>query len=149
MIDLRPARDEDGDLLWRIHCTSMRPPVEATWGWDEALQRTYFEASLGEGSRQIVRVGGADAGVLSVEARADHVFLKTIALLPEFQGRGIGTQVVRRVIDQAAGLGLPVRLQVLKANRARGLYERLGFREYAQTPTHVQMVREKGAESAT
>jgi len=145
VIDLRPVRPEDRELLWRIQCTSMRPPVEATWGWDEAVQRAFLQASLGDASRRIVRVDGTDAGVLSVETGPDHVFLKTVALLPEFLGRGIGTRVVQRVVDEAAALGLPVRLQVLKPNRARRLYERLGFREYAQTATHVLMVRERGA----
>lgn len=29
---------------------------------------------------------------------------------------------------------------LLKVNRARRLYERLGFREVAETPTHFQMM---------
>lgn len=64
-----------------------------------------------------------------------------MALLPEFQGRGIGTKLIQAVMGEAAGLGLPLRLQVLKANRARRLYERLGFHVYAETATHLQMSR--------
>ena len=139
VFDLRPASEEDRKLLWLIQTESMRPSVEATWGWDEALQRAYFESHYNEGSRQIIRVDGAEAGVLSFEIRADHVFLRNVALLPQFQGRGIGTSVIRGVLDQAAQLGLPLRLQVLKANRARRLYERLGFRVCAETTTHFQM----------
>jgi hypothetical protein len=42
-LDLRPASERDRELLWLIQSQSMRPAVEATWGWDEAVQRVYFE----------------------------------------------------------------------------------------------------------
>jgi ribosomal protein S18 acetylase RimI-like enzyme len=145
VFDLRPTEENDRELLWLIQCTSMRPSVEATWGWDESVQRAYFQAHYGEGSRQIIRVDGTDAGVLSFDIRPDHVFLRNVALLPQFQGRGVGTAVISQLMDQAARLGVPIRLQVLKANRARGLYERLGFRVHAETATHFQMVLEGGA----
>ena len=140
VVTLRPAGEDDRHLLWLIQCQSLRPAIEATWGWDEALQRRHFEDHWGVCGREIIRIDGADAGMLSVEIRPDHVFLRNIALLPQFQARGIGTKVVRDVMDHASRLGLPVRLQVLKVNRARRLYERLGFREVAETPTHYQMV---------
>ena len=145
MVDLRPASEHDRELLWLIQSQSMRPSVEATWGWDEAFQRLYFEEHYGDSPHQIIRIDGTDAGMLSFEIRPDHVFLRNIALLPQFQGRGIGTSVVREVMKQASRLGLPVRLQVLKVNPARRLYERLGFREVAETPTHFQMVFGRGA----
>jgi ribosomal protein S18 acetylase RimI-like enzyme len=137
--ELRPAGESDRDLLWRIQSTSLRPPVEATWGWDESFQRRYFEEHYGTVPVQIVQVDGRDAGMLSYQVRPDHVFLRTVALLPEYHGKGIGTELIRAVMAEAAGLGVPVRLQVLKPNRARALYERLGFRTYAETGTHFQM----------
>jgi len=146
VVDLRPADDQDRELLWLIQCQSLRPAVEATWGWYEALQRRHFEEHYHDCVRQIIRVDGADAGMVAVEVRPDHVFLRNIALLPQFQARGVGTSVVRDVMHQASRLGLPLRLQVLKANRARRLYERLGFREVAETPTHFQMMFERKSE---
>jgi ribosomal protein S18 acetylase RimI-like enzyme len=139
MIERRPARESDRELLWLIQSTSLRPAVEATWGWDESLQRSYFDERYGKVPVQIIQVNGQDAGMLSYEVRPDHVFLRNVALLPAFQGQGIGTKVIRAVMTEAAGLGVPLRLQVLKTNRARRLYERLGFRTYAQTATHFQM----------
>ena len=144
-VDLRPVGEPDREFLWLLQCQALRPYVEATWGWDEAFQRAYFEEHYGDRPRQIVRVDGSDAGMLSFEIRPDHVFLANVALLPQFQGQGIGTRVIREVMDEAARRGLPVRLQVLKVNRARRLYERLGFREVGQTATHCQMLFAGGA----
>jgi hypothetical protein len=47
MVALRPASEHDRELLWPIQSHAMRPPVEATWGWDEAFQRVYFEEHYG------------------------------------------------------------------------------------------------------
>jgi len=145
VFDLRPADANDRELRWLVQCKSMRPYVEATWGWDESFQRDYFHRHHDHGSCQIIRVDGTDAGVLAVDIHPDQVFLRTVALLPEFQGRGIGTEVIRQVMDQALRLGVCTRLQVLKVNPARRLYERLGFRVHAETVTHFQMVCEPQA----
>lgn len=58
----------------------------------------------------------------------DSLHIVELQLLPEMQGKGIGSAVVRHLIQHGAGLGLPVTLSVVPANpRAQRLYERLGF----------------------
>lgn len=60
---------------------------------------------------------------------------------PDHQGRGLGTELLRRVLARADARRLPVRLQVLKGNPARRLYRRLGFVDAAETETHHVMER--------
>ena len=61
-------------------------------------------------------------------------------LLPEHQGRGIGTHLIKTLLAEAAHQLKPVHLQVLKVNlRARQLYERLGFEPTGETHTHFLM----------
>jgi ribosomal protein S18 acetylase RimI-like enzyme len=77
-----------------------------------------------------VEVDGKEAGVLSVEDSSDELFLADLEIHPRWQGRGIGSAVVRSLQDEARAAGKPLTLQVLHVNsRARALYERLGFRE--------------------
>lgn len=145
MFELRPATAQDHEFLWEVQRTALGPWVDATWGWDEAFQRRYFDEHVDPRKHQIVRVEGTDAGFLSFEARSDHLYLANLALLPRFQRRGIGAELARFVIERAEEQGLPVRLQVLKANPARRFYERLGFSAYDETRTHFLMVRERNA----
>lgn len=52
-----------------------------------------------------------------------------VALLPPYRGRGIGTQLLRAMLDELCGRGFDgVSLSVQQANPAVGLYRRLGFR---------------------
>ena len=67
------------------------------------------------------------------------VRLPAIAISPEMQGQGLGAGLLRDLFATAAGHGLPIRLQVLRFNPARHLYERLGFAVVGETPTHYLM----------
>lgn len=52
-----------------------------------------------------------------------------VALLPPYRGRGIGTQLLRAMLDELHGRGFAaVSLSVQRANPAGRLYLRLGFR---------------------
>ena len=54
----------------------------------------------------------------------------SIALLPEYRGRGVGTQLLERMIDEARQQHpalAALSLSVSRDNPARRLYERLGF----------------------
>ena len=141
LLELRSAAEDDREFLWEVHRTALRLPVEATWGWDEAFQFKYFAEHFATSDRFIASVDGVDAGVLHFAIKGDHLFLATVALLPEHQGRGIGTALLNLVLAEGRRHNLPVRLQVLKVNRAVKLYERLGFEIYGESETHLHMER--------
>ena len=77
-----------------------------------------------------------------------HLVVGKIELLPEFQRKGVGTVLMKRILGEAQVRRIPVRLQVLRTNTpARRLYERLGFTVSGETETHFQM--EKTFEAST
>lgn len=70
---------------------------------------------------------------IDAEHCADEIYLARIDILPGYQGRGIGTQLISTLIDQARQLGQDLVLDVLTVNRrARALYQRLGLIETAR-----------------
>ena len=121
----------------------MRPYVEATWGWDEADQLARFTASFEPSLRHIIELGDQTIGVLHVDLQGSPVRLIDIQLLPAFQRQGHGTALIGTLLRQAGER--PVWLQVLKANPAKSLYQRLGFRVVGDTETHWEMLRDPSA----
>ena len=88
----------------------------------------------------IIEADGRDAGGLWLESSADLIYIADLQVLPELQGRGIGTSVLEGLIAQAAARGVPVELSVLQVNpRARSLYERLGFRVMDEGNPFIRM----------
>ena len=140
-ITYRPAVPEDFDFLYALHRAAMRASVEESFGaWDDAWQRDYFRRHFSIEDRQVIQLDGQDVGVVVVQPRAEELFLVSLEVLPAFQGRGIGTAVIRALLERARGEGKPVALQVLKSNvRARALYQRLGFGVTGETATHYIM----------
>jgi ribosomal protein S18 acetylase RimI-like enzyme len=138
-VKLRAATWDDFDFLYHLHRAALKDYVAQTWGWDEAWQQDYFLQHFNPPLFQIIVFQGQDIGVLSVIRREDEICLGLIEILPEYQRRGIGTQLVESLIDEAHCSGEPIGLQVLKVNPVRRLYERLGFFIVGETATHYLM----------
>ena len=129
--DLRPDADADHEFLWRVASTTMSGYVEAIMGWDEAWQERRFRGNFGACSWRVIVVEGQDAGGLQAGPRPTDgdLCLANVYLLPPFQGRGVGSAVVRSLMADARAEGVPLTLNVLRSNPdARRLYERLGLR---------------------
>ncbi|MDE6342790.1 MAG: GNAT family N-acetyltransferase, partial [Muribaculaceae bacterium] len=62
------------------------------------------------------------------ETSPDEIYLDTLAVKPEYRGRGLGSQLIAAVEARHAGSGKPLGLLVDYDNRqARHLYEKIGF----------------------
>lgn len=141
-ITLRRAGSADAGFLFALHEATMRTHIERVWGWNEEWQRGHVEMRLAVTMQYLIEVDGALAGMIELDRSPEAIVVSNIQVLPKLQRRGIGSAVIRLVIEEAEGAGLPVRLQVLDVNPlARVLYERLGFRVTAHVPPHFQMQR--------
>lgn len=65
-------------------------------------------------------------------------YLATIAVAPEFRGRGIGTRLIRHVEETCRPGARHLFLCVSSFNpRAKALYDRLGFRQVGELPDYL------------
>jgi ribosomal protein S18 acetylase RimI-like enzyme len=129
-IGLRPATRTDSARCYLLHRAAMRAYVAAIWGWDERAQQAFYERGFDADGTRIITVDGHDAGVLIVEDRPTEIYLGRVEIHPDYQGRGIGSQLIGQLLREAADRGQPVVLDVLTVNfRAHALYQRLGFHE--------------------
>lgn len=140
--DWRLRRITEADFEWafELHKAAMGEYVERMWGWDEDFQREFFADAFDRQPRQVIQVAGQDVGVVVLEERPDELYLGLIELLPAWQGRGLGTDILRSLLRRAADAGKPLSLHVLKTNpRAAALYEREGLRVVGCEETKLLM----------
>jgi ribosomal protein S18 acetylase RimI-like enzyme len=78
-----------------------------------------------------------------VEFRAteDEVFLKQLYISPTHQRRGIGSRVMRLLLEERRGTAKSMALFVLKNNPAFRFYQRHGFEVIRETHTTLVMRR--------
>ena len=137
---LRPAVPDDQAQLWDIKRRCLRTYVELTWGsWDEDVQRARFDASFEPAEIQVISAAGVEVGYLAARRGPHEIQLLNLMIAPEFQRRGLGTAVLQDLRAEAQTRRVPIRLQVMKVNPARRLYERLGFTVTEETATHFRM----------
>lgn len=140
-IQLRPATENDSEFAFKVKKRALREYVEKTWGWDETFQRKFHQEHWHPQHEKVIMLDGCDIGKIVTCDHGEHLLLESVYILPEYQNRGIGTHLIRQVIDNAHHEKKPVRLHVLRINPAVALYKRLGFTTVSETETHFVMER--------
>jgi ribosomal protein S18 acetylase RimI-like enzyme len=88
----------------------------------------------------VIEFDGRSVGRLRVVRTAEQIEIAGIQVLPDDQRCGIGTAVIRALMQEGKQKGLPVVLQVEKDNPdAKRLYLRLGFEPQGETSDTVWM----------
>ena len=138
-LSTRPATPADLPFLIRLRKLTMhehqaRAGERTDDDWHHQRVMVHFD------SANIVCLDAAPIGLFKHYRTQEEWVLLQIQVLPEYQGKGIGEQLIRGLLDEARRAGVPVTLSVLRGNPARRLYERLGFEETAQKGNEFKLV---------
>lgn len=121
----------------------MRPLVEPFLTWRDDEQHARFRRFHRNEKAQVILLDGGEAGWLELHETEDAAILHHFYVVPARQGQGIGTQVLRLVLEERCR-DRPVRLGVLRNNPARRLYERFGFVATGEDGIKIPMCRPCG-----
>ena len=141
-LQIRAATPEDHAFLRELNRLAYEDVVARQFGgWDDGAQRQRFDSKLQGATFRIVELVGRPIAAVWSSEHDDHVFLHELLVLPEFQSRGIGSQVLRWELARAEAVGKPVRLHTLLLNRAQVFYKRHGFVEIGRSDAYLDMER--------
>lgn len=145
-VSLRPEQSGDAAFLFEVFASTREEELART-NWDAPMRRAFLQNqfnAMRQGYRStfptaefsIIEFAGTPIGRLVVNYGPAEIHVVDIALLPARRNHGIGTCLMRRV---CAAANKPVRLCVLKNNRAVRWYERLGFTRIGESGFHDEM----------
>lgn len=137
-LELRPVTNDDNDFLLSVYeSTRADELAQAEWQpgqreaflkWQFDLQRGEYDTRFPDAEYYVILIDDLPAGRIWIGRDDRQIRLLDIALLPEYQNRGGGTLLVRRLIDESKASGKPLRHMVFVLNNdAHRFYERLGF----------------------
>ena len=138
-IIFRPAQPDDIEFARNVYYITMREYIEPVMGWNQAKQDASFSSQFKTDEIQIISLDGKDMGWIQTQKDLDTFNLGQIYLVPELQGKGIGSEIISRFLDDAKKFGKMPTLSVMKNNPARSLYERHGFRATREDDYKVYM----------
>jgi GNAT superfamily N-acetyltransferase len=148
----RPANiPDDTDFLLSLYASTRRPEL-AGLGWSEAeqdsfiqmqfdAQTRYYRESFPDARHCVICVNGRPAGRLIVNRCDTEMVIVDFALMPGFRRRGLGSSLVRALLEDADADGLRVSLHVLQGSDACRFWERAGFVTTGGNAAYLAMER--------
>jgi len=137
VVRLRPECDEDRDFRYQLFCDSRQPEFALVLPPDVfqqlmahqfQAQTVSYRAQFPQARFDIIELDGRPIGRIVVDRPGDRLHLIDQAIVPEMRGRGIGTAIMRALMDEAAARRVPVTLEAASSNDpSMRLYLRLGF----------------------
>ena len=147
---LRPETPQDRSFRFQLFCDSRLPEwyrVELEPAVREKLMQTQFEAQamtyaarFPQARFDIIELDGEPVGRIVVNRPGVMVHIVDHAIVPRLRNRGIGTAIMRALMDEAAQRNIPVRLKVADGNDpSLKLYQRLGFGVIETAPYYLEL----------
>ncbi len=138
-ITFRPITDKDQGFLYKVFASTRTEELSLTNFSDREkedflamqhhAQHTYYMENLKKNSEfLIILIHKTPIGRLYLGRWDKEIRIIDIALLPEHRNRGIGEQLLQRIMKDAGETGKRVTGHIEYYNRAINFYNRLGFK---------------------
>lgn len=130
-VELVKALKNDYPVFRDIRMEGMRPHVESVGlNWDQQHEETYHREMFDRGIENgtLYRVVGPNGLVIGFLSLTSVRYL-AIWLHRDHRNKGFGTAAMERVLSWST---VTTMLDVFKTNPAQRLYERLGFKKFAE-----------------
>lgn len=125
------------DFLKKVYRSTRE--AELSWtSWNEQqksdfidqqfhAQHQYYTENYTGAHFTLILAGEQPAGRLYAVEWPDEIRIIDLTLLPDFQGKGYGSKILRSILDLGATIRKKVGIHVERTNPAMKLYHRLGF----------------------
>jgi ribosomal protein S18 acetylase RimI-like enzyme len=137
-VSLRPVTPADREFLVYVYAgTRAQELAQVDWTleqkegfirWQFERQEEEYKQRFPDARYDVILVDDAPAGRIWVGVDDKQIRLLDIAIIPQFQNRGVGTQLLRQLMAEATETKKALRHSVFVLNdNAYRFYERLGF----------------------
>ncbi|MFD9356595.1 GNAT family N-acetyltransferase [Streptomyces sp. NPDC060031] len=113
-VEVRAPRGGDVEVLAELRAEVMRGDLERLGRYDERRVRQRLLDSFSAEHSSVLVARGQVVGCFTVRPDGDGLLLEHFIVAAEHQGRGIGSRVLRGVLERADAQGVDVRLNVLR-----------------------------------
>ena len=93
---------------------------------------------------KIIMYQGENIGMIKWVKNPTNYEIEQFQIAQKYQGKGIGVNIIKECLKESELERLPIKLSVLKNNKAQFLYERLGFERCGEDSTSYFMIKENG-----
>jgi RimJ/RimL family protein N-acetyltransferase len=146
-ITLRPVGPDDHNFLLEIYASTRAEELALVpWTREQrdifvrsqfAAQQEHYVQKYPAASHDIILFEGRQVGRLYVARLDQEIRIVDITLLPRERNAGIGSHLIRQLLDEANRSGKVTRIYVEEFNPSLRLFDRLGFSPSEQHGIHL------------
>ena len=136
-ITLRPVTEADDDFVLSVYAyTRVEELARVPWTQEQkdafvrmqfAAQKRHYGTEFPRAYHEIIALDGAPVGRIYLDRGVEEFHILDITVLPQHRNMGIGSFLLRQIMDEAAKAGKPVSIYVENHNPSLRLFQRLGF----------------------
>ena len=119
--------------------------ITSMFGWDEDVQRSFHSKAWNQQRPAIITYQGTLIGTVATIEGENCIEVGQFFILPDYQNKGIGTHLLKKILSKADQLGKNVTLKFLKNNPVKSLYVRNGFQVVDTNEILYYMERKPGS----
>ena len=148
-IALRPVVSGDHDFLVEIYGTTRAEEMAMVPWTDEQrqlfirsqfdAQQTHYGQKYPTAAHDVILFEGEKVGQLYVARLDQEIRIVDITVIPTRRNRGIGSYLIKQVLDEAQHKNKRARIYVEEFNPSLNLFNRLGFKMREQHGFHLLM----------
>lgn len=151
---LRSANADDVAFLQEVYA-STRADELTQLPWNEAqrsafirmqftAQRQHYLKNYPHARQDLILVGDKPVGRLYVNRGEQEIHIIDITVLPEHRGQGIGSSILKSLIEESTEAHKSTTVYVESFNPSRRLFERLAFEEIETDGINLLLERPAG-----
>lgn len=136
-ITLRDVCSEDLGFLFDVYASTRSDEMALAPWTDEQkkafiemqfrAQDAYYRQQFPDADYKVILQSEERVGRVYVLRRKDAIRILDVTILPKYRNSGIGTSLIRDIINEGAQSGRSVQIYVENFNPSLRLFERLGF----------------------
>ncbi|MGZ4970804.1 MAG: GNAT family N-acetyltransferase [Methylobacter sp.] len=130
----RKASRTEKEAIFELYRVVMSAYMSTIWDWNETWQENDFATHFNPEGITLVYKANELVGYSHVENNNDQLYLRMIAIHPNYQRKGIGRKLLESFISSGKEQSKSVGLEVFKLNtEAKRFYEGHGFKVEGET----------------
>lgn len=141
ILEFEAAFPEHLDELVRIRIDAMRDSLTRVGRFDPDRARERFASGFNPEYTRFINFGGLRVGFVVVKPEADSLKLDHLYIEPDYQGCGIGGEVLQTIFSTADQLGLPISVTALRDSDSNNFYQSHGFKYQDETEWDINYIR--------
>ena len=147
LIKLIRADETHKEFSYQVKKAAEGEYITSMFDWDEDVQRDFHAKDWQQQKPDIITYDGKLIGTIAAVESEDCIEIGQFFILPDYQKKGIGTYLLKRILDKADQLGKNVTLRFLNNNPVKSLYVRNGFRIVDTSEIFYYMERKPGGKN--